>query len=116
MRDAGDVEDGIEIFERVEAGVIAERTFGAQFVEIDVAFEDDLACAGTSRSTVSHFTISTGAPRRKPAIRYSSTSGGAGTIAENVTAGSVPMATATSILPEGAIAFRQNASRPKSAP
>ena len=36
--------------------------------------------AGTSRSTVSHFTRSTGAPRRKPAIRYSSISGGAGTI------------------------------------
>ena len=35
-------------------------------------------------------------PRRKPAMRYSSTSGGAGTIAANVVAGSVPMATATS--------------------
>ncbi len=34
-------------------------------------------------------------------MRYSSTSGGAGTIAENVRAGSVPMATATSILPLG---------------
>ena len=30
-------------------------------------------------------------------MRYSSTSGGAGTIAENVVAGSVPMATATSM-------------------
>ena len=43
MRDAGDVEDGIEIFERVEAGVIAERAFAAKFVEIHVAFEHDLA-------------------------------------------------------------------------
>ena len=34
-------------------------------------------------------------------MMYSSTSGGAGTMAENVSAGSVPMATATSILPEG---------------
>ena len=57
------------------------------------------ACAGTCRSTVSHCTSSTGLPRRKPAIRYSSTSGGAGTIAANVVAGSVPIATATSIRP-----------------
>ena len=34
-------------------------------------------------------------------MRYSSTSGGAGTMAEKVMAGSVPMATATSILPLG---------------
>ncbi len=54
------------------------------------------ALAGTSRSTVSHFTISTGLPRRNPAIRNSSTSGGAGTMAAKVVAGSVPMATATS--------------------
>src|SRR5580658_1098957 len=54
------------------------------------------ALAGTSRSTVSHFTISTGLPRRKPAIMNSSTSGGAGTMAEKVVAGSVPIATATS--------------------
>ena len=54
------------------------------------------ALAGTSRSTVSHFTISTGLPRRNPAIMNSSTSGGAGTIAEKVNAGSVPIATATS--------------------
>jgi len=37
-------------------------------------------------------TSSTGLPRRKPAMRYSSTSGGAGTMAEKVVAGSVPMA------------------------
>ncbi len=46
MGDAGDVEDGIEIFERVEAGVIAERAFGAEFVEVDVAFEDDFGVGG----------------------------------------------------------------------
>ena len=41
--DAVHVEDGVEIFERVEAGVVAEGAFGAEFVEIDVAFEDDFA-------------------------------------------------------------------------
>ena len=46
MRDAGDVENGIEIFERVEAGVIAEGAFGAEFVEVDVAFEDDFGVGG----------------------------------------------------------------------
>ena len=50
-------------------------------------------------STVSHFTSSSGFCRRKPAIRYSSMSGGAGTMDENITAGSVPIATATSIRP-----------------
>ena len=44
--DAGDVEDGIEIFERVEAGVVAEGAFAAEFVEIDVAFENDLRVGG----------------------------------------------------------------------
>ena len=38
----------------------------------------------------------------------SSTSGGAGTMAEKVSAGSVPMATATSIFPRRLIAFRQH--------
>ena len=32
----------IEIFERVEAGVVAERAFAAEFVEMDVAFENNL--------------------------------------------------------------------------
>ena len=40
------MKDGIKIFERVEAGVIAERTFGAQFIEIDIALEHDLARGG----------------------------------------------------------------------
>ena len=43
MGDASEVEDGIEIFERVEAGVIAERALAAQFVEVDVAFEHNFA-------------------------------------------------------------------------
>jgi hypothetical protein len=46
VRDALNVEDRVEIFERVEAGVVSERAFGAEFVEIDVAFEDDLAGCG----------------------------------------------------------------------
>ena len=41
MRDAGDVEDGILLFHGVKAGVVAEGTFGAQLVELDVPFEDD---------------------------------------------------------------------------
>src|ERR1017187_1065346 len=39
---AGDVKHRILVFKRVEAGVVAEGPFGAEFVEIDVAFEDDL--------------------------------------------------------------------------
>ena len=46
VRDAGDVKDGIQIFERVEAGVIAERALAAKFVEMHVAFEHDLAGGG----------------------------------------------------------------------
>src|ERR1039457_1122786 len=46
VRDAGDVEDGIKIFERVEAGVVAEWALAAKFVEIHVAFEDDFAGCG----------------------------------------------------------------------
>ena len=43
MRDAGDVEDGIQVFQRIEAGMVAEWAFGAEFVEIDVALEHDFA-------------------------------------------------------------------------
>src|SRR5580704_14052241 len=42
MRDAGDVEDGIEIFQRIEAGVITERSFGAELIEVNVAFQNYL--------------------------------------------------------------------------
>src|SRR5437868_3824289 len=55
------------------------------------------AWAGTSRSTVSAFTSSRGFWRRKPEIKYSSTSGGAGTIAENVVAGGGPIGAGTSM-------------------
>ena len=37
------MEDRVEIFEGVEAGVISKGAFGAEFIEIDVAFEDDFA-------------------------------------------------------------------------
>src|ERR1700687_290437 len=43
MRDAGNVKDGIKIFERVEAGVVAEGALAAKLVEIHIAFEDDFA-------------------------------------------------------------------------
>src|SRR5258708_16797240 len=46
MRDAGQVEYGVKIFEGIETGVIAEGTFGTEFVDIDVAFEDDFAAGG----------------------------------------------------------------------
>src|ERR1039457_6224155 len=42
VRDAGNVEHRILVFQRVEAGVVAEGPLGAKFVKIDVAFEDDL--------------------------------------------------------------------------
>ena len=43
MRNAGDVKYRVEILQRVEAGVIAKRTFAPEFVQIDISFEDDLA-------------------------------------------------------------------------
>src|SRR5579864_2011862 len=43
MRNAGDVEDGVEIVQRIETGVVAERAFGAELVEVDVAFENDFS-------------------------------------------------------------------------
>src|SRR5258708_26777662 len=46
MRDALHMENWIEIFERVEAGVVSEGAFGAQFVEVNMAFDDDLAGGG----------------------------------------------------------------------
>src|SRR5207245_8965995 len=41
VRYAGDVEDGVLIFERVEAGVVAEGALSAKLVEVNIAFEDD---------------------------------------------------------------------------
>ena len=46
VRDAAQMEDGIEIFERIKTGVIAEGAFGAEFVEVDVAFENDFGAGG----------------------------------------------------------------------
>ncbi len=42
LRDAGDVEDGVLVFERVVAGVIAEGAFRALFAQFHIAFEYDL--------------------------------------------------------------------------
>src|SRR5581483_2226020 len=42
MRDAGDVEDGIEVFGGVKAGVVPKGAFHAELVELDVAFEHNL--------------------------------------------------------------------------
>jgi len=87
--DAGEVEDRVVVGEGVEAGVVAEGAFAAEFAEFDVALEDDFGVGGDFE--VDGFALDDfdGLPRRKPAIRNSSTSGGAGTMAENVVAGSV---------------------------
>ena len=37
------MKNGIQIFKRIEAGVIAEGAFGAKFVEMYVPFEHDFA-------------------------------------------------------------------------
>ena len=42
LRDAGDVEHRVFVGQRIEAGVVAERPFGAQLAEFDVALEHDL--------------------------------------------------------------------------
>ena len=44
--DAGEVEDGVVVGHGVEAGVIAEGAFGAEFGEVDVAFEDVFGVGG----------------------------------------------------------------------
>ena len=116
MRDAGDVEDGVEIFRRVEAGVVAERAFHAQLVELARSLRarsPTWPALPDRRSRTSP--ARRGFCRRKPAIMYSSMSGGAGTMDENITAGSVPMATATSIFRRPAC-LRPRASLRRSAP
>src|ERR1700674_67997 len=45
MRDATEMKNRIKILKRIEAGMISEGAFGFEFVEVDVAFEDDF-CAG----------------------------------------------------------------------
>ena len=44
--DAGDVEDGVLVLHGVEAGVVAEGAFGAEFAELHVALEDVLGVGG----------------------------------------------------------------------
>ncbi len=46
MGDAGEVEDRVLVGHGVEAGVVAEGAFAAQFAEFDVAFEDDFGVGG----------------------------------------------------------------------
>jgi hypothetical protein len=40
--DARNVKDRVLIFQRIESGVVAERAFSMQFVELDVTFKNDL--------------------------------------------------------------------------
>ena len=44
--DAGEMEDGVVVLHGVEAGVIAEGALGAEFAEVDEAFEDVLGVGG----------------------------------------------------------------------
>ncbi len=44
--DAGEMEDGVVVGEGVEAGVVAEGALGAEFAQLDVAFEDDFGVGG----------------------------------------------------------------------
>ena len=46
MRDAGDVEDWILAFQRIEARVVAERPFCAELVQIHVSLQNDLRVCG----------------------------------------------------------------------
>ena len=46
MGDAGQMEDRVLVGHGVEAGVVAEGAFGAQFAQFDIAFEDDLGVGG----------------------------------------------------------------------
>ena len=98
--DGGDVEDGIVVLHGCRSRCRSpKRAFGAgsspSWTQPSRMFS---AWAGTSRSTVSALTSSRGFWRRKPEIRYSLLHrAGAGTMALKVVAGSVPMATATSM-------------------
>ena len=65
------------------------------------------ASAGTSRSQVTAFASRTGARRRKPAKRNSSTAGGSGAEAAYIEGGSAPRAMATGIRSPRAAISRQ---------
>src|SRR6185369_11078981 len=41
VRNALDVEDRVEVFERIEAGVVAEWALGSKLVELDIALKND---------------------------------------------------------------------------
>ena len=83
-----DVKHRVIVVERIEAGVIAERAFACAVRRVRHSLR-----ARSRRwpelpdRTVSHFTISTGLPRIKPAIIISSMSGGSGRMAEYMVAG-----------------------------
>ena len=46
MRDTGQVKDRVLVFERVEAGVVAEGALRAQFIKVHMAFENDFRSCG----------------------------------------------------------------------
>ncbi len=46
MRDAGQVKHRILVRHGVEPGVVAERTFAAQFAQFHIAFENNLRMGG----------------------------------------------------------------------
>ena len=79
---------------------ITSASAGSMYPSITIS-----ASAGTSRSLVSALASRTGARRRKPANRNSSTAGGRGAEAAYIEAGSPPSAIATGIRsPRSAIA------------
>ena len=43
MRNTGNVEHWIVVFERVKAGVVSERPFGPQLVEFYITFQNDFS-------------------------------------------------------------------------
>jgi hypothetical protein len=101
VRDAGDMEDRVEIGERVEAGVVAEGAFGAEFVEVDVALEDDFAGGGNFEVDGLALDEFDGGGAEESGDQVFFDVGRSGDDGGKVTAGSVPIATATSMRPEG---------------
>ena len=96
VRDARDVKRRIAIREAIDAGVIAERSLDAQVLVVDVSLEHEL---GVGRH---HQIDGLRARSARPACRAGDrqmrtrrASGGSGAVAAYVSAGSVPIATAT---------------------
>jgi len=102
VRDAGDVEDGIVIGRRIEAGVVTEGAFAAQLIELHISFKHVLRRSGDfeiDRLALSQVPQAAGAGIQR---RYTPRLLAArGRWRLKVIAGSVPMTTATSIFPEG---------------